>query len=212
MRWHRRRNIPKRIVIRETEQFTRKLLHARQSHFIPSASWKAENIHIYLTIDPMGTIETIFMSIIICFAPESFLPIPFQLSFAYILTFYILLAEYLTQLQTAIMSLLIKAISALLLTATATATAIAFPEPQASVTNVASFQSLLKTECSQLVFIYDDIITGYTVIENDLPSVRLPPILMFPNIQIGTVTDGRVICSRFPSHSCPFSKSRWPML
>jgi hypothetical protein len=113
MRWHRRRNAPKRILIRETEQFTRKLLHARQSHFIPSASWKAENIHIYLTIDPMGTIETIVMSISLCFAPESFLPIPFQLSFAYILTFYILLAEYLTQLQAAIM-FLTKAISALL--------------------------------------------------------------------------------------------------
>jgi hypothetical protein len=154
----------------------------------------------------MGTIETIFMSISLCFAPESFLPIPFQLSFAYILTFYILLAEYLTQLQTAIMFLLIKAISALLLAATATA--IALPEPQAPVTNVASFQSLLKTECSQLVSIYYDIITGYTVIENDLPSVRLSPIPVLPNNQIGTVADPRFICSRFPSHSCPFSNSR----
>ena len=103
-----------------------------------------------------------------------------------------------------------KTLSALLLVATATA--IALPEPQAPVTNVASFQSLLKTECSQLVFIYDDIITGYTVIENDLPSVRLPPISVLPNSQIGTVADARFICSRFPSHSCPFSNSRWPML
>jgi hypothetical protein len=35
---------PKRIVIRETEQLSRKLLHVRQSHFILSASWKAENV------------------------------------------------------------------------------------------------------------------------------------------------------------------------
>jgi hypothetical protein len=161
--------------------------------------------HIYLKIDPLGPIETIFMSISLVPLPESFLPIPFQLSFSYVLTFYILLVQYLTQLQTAIM-FLTKALSALLLVVTATA--IALPEPQASVTNVASFQSLLKTECSQLVSIYYDIITGYTVIENDLPSVRLSPIPVLPNNQIGTVADPRFICSRFPSHSCPFSNSR----
>jgi hypothetical protein len=161
--------------------------------------------HIYLEIDPLGPIETIFMSISLR-SPSSLSSLfHFQLSFSYILTFYILLAEYLTRIQTAIM-FFTKALSALLLVATATA--IALPEPQASVTNVASFQSLLTSECSRLVSIYDDIITGYTVIENDLPSVRLPPISVLPNSQIGTVADARFICSRFPSHSCPFSNSR----